>query len=117
MVRDGKQNAFIREFGRMGFDHAKVDRDYALRFNQAMTSYSASQAVQVLEALRGTDLSDVQVFCDVAGGHGYMLCSLLGAYPHLSGIVFDLPDVVTENDALWACKLGLGSRCHYSRDP
>jgi hypothetical protein len=47
MVKEGKQNAFVREFGRMAFDHAKVDRDYALRFDQAMTSYSAAQSVQV----------------------------------------------------------------------
>jgi hypothetical protein len=67
----------------------------------------------VLEALRGTDLSDVEVYCDVAGGQGYRLCSLLDAYPHLSGIVFDLPDVVEENGALWARKLGLDSRCRY----
>ena len=33
MVKDGRQNAFVREFGRMAFDHAKVDRDYALRFD------------------------------------------------------------------------------------
>src|SRR6478735_1815530 len=41
MVRDGKQNAFVREFGRMAFDHALENRDYAERFKQAMTSYSA----------------------------------------------------------------------------
>jgi hypothetical protein len=42
-----------------------------------------------------------------------MPCSLLDAYPHLSGIVFDLPDVIAENGALWAQKLGLDSRCRY----
>ena len=52
MIRDGKQNAFMREFGHMAFDHAKADHDYAGRFDQAMTSYSAAQAVQVLEALQ-----------------------------------------------------------------
>ncbi len=113
MIRDGKQNAFVREFGHMAFDHAKADRDYSERFDQAMTSYSAAQSEQVLEALRGTDLSGVQVFCDVAGGHGYMTCALLGAYPQLSGIVLDLPDVVADRDALWARKLGLEARCRY----
>jgi hypothetical protein len=113
MIRDGKQNAFVREFGRMAFDHAKADRDYAERFDQAMTSYSGAQAAQVLGALRGTDLSGVRVFCDVAGGQGYMTCALLGAYPHLSGIVLDLPDVVADKDALWASKLGLEARCRY----
>jgi hypothetical protein len=111
MVKDGKQNAFLREFGRMCFDHAKIDHDYALRFNQAMTSYSASQSAQVLDALRGMDVSGV--FCDVAGGHGYMACAMLQAFPHLSAIVFDLPEVVTESNALWAHRLGLGSRCQY----
>jgi hypothetical protein len=113
MVKDGRQNAFVREFGCMAFDHAKVDRDYALRFDQAMTSYSATQSVQVLDALRDTDLSAIRVFCDVAGGHGYMTCAMLGAYPHLFGIVLDLPDVVADGDALWARKLGLEARCSY----
>lgn len=113
MIRDGKQNAFVREFGCMAFDHAKRDRDYAERFDQAMTSYSAAQSAQVLAALGGTDLSGVRVFCDVAGGRGYMTCALLQAYPHLSGIVLDLPDVVADRDALWARKLGLEARCRY----
>jgi hypothetical protein len=113
MIRDGKQNAFVREFGHMAFDHAKADRDYAERFDQAMTSYSAAQAVQVLEALQGADLSGIRVFCDVSGGHGYLICALLGAYPGLSGIVLDLPAVVADSDALWARKLGLEARCYY----
>lgn len=113
MIGDGRQNAFVREFGHMAFDHAKVDHDYADRFDRAMTSYSAAQAAQVLEALQGADLSGVRVFCDVAGGHGYMTCALLGAYPRLSGIVLDLPDVVADSDTLWACKLGLEARCRY----
>jgi hypothetical protein len=113
MIRDGKQNAFVREFGHMAFDHARADRDYAERFDQAMTSYSAAQSAQVLAALRGTDLSGVRVFCDVAGGQGYMTCALLRAYPQLSGIVLDLPGVVADRDALWARKLGLEARCRY----
>src|SRR5262245_36226414 len=78
-----------------------------------MTSYSAAQSAQVLAALDGTDLAGVRVFCDVAGGRGYMTCALLQAYPHLSGIVLDLPDVVADRDALWARKLGLEARCRY----
>src|SRR5262245_63389090 len=78
-----------------------------------MTSYSAAQSAQVLAALDGTDLAGVRVFCDVAGGRGYMTCALLQAYPHLSGIVLDLPDVVADSDALWARKLGLEARCRY----
>lgn len=113
MVADGQQNAFVREFGHMAFDHTRADPDYAERFDRAMSSYSGAQAEQVLGALRNTDLSGVRVFCDVAGGHGYMTCALLNAYPHLSGIVLDLPAVVADRDALWARKLGLEARCRY----
>ena len=76
MIREGKQNAFVREFGYMAFDYARHDRDYAIRFDQAMTSYSVAQAEQVLAALRDIDLSGINVFCDVAGGRGYMICAL-----------------------------------------
>ncbi len=55
MVQDGKQNAFIREFGRMAFEYALDNRGYAERFKQAMTSYSAVQSSLVLEALRDYD--------------------------------------------------------------
>jgi len=113
MVRDGKQNGFIREFGREGFEHTRHDRDYAERFNQAMSNYSVAQSALVLEALQGRDLSGFRTICDVAGGQGYLMCALLQAYPHLSGVVLDLPSVVNEREKLWASKLGLQDRCRY----
>jgi hypothetical protein len=113
MVRDGKQNAFIREFGCMAFDHARECQDYAERFKQAMTSYSAVQSSLVLEALRGCDFSGIHTFCDVAGGYGHLMCALLLANPPLRGIVLDLPEVVEDVDELWATKLGLQQRCEY----
>ena len=113
MVRDGKQNAFVREFGRMAFDHAREDQDYAERFKQAMTSYSAVQSSLVLEALRGYDFSGIHTFCDVAGGYGHLMCALLLANPRFRGIVLDLPEVVEDVHELWARKLGLEERCQY----
>jgi hypothetical protein len=113
MVRDGKQNAFIREFGCMAFDHARVNSDYGERFKQAMTSYSAVQSSLVLEAMRGYDFSRIRAFCDVAGGYGHLMCALLLANPGLHGIVLDLPEVVDDVHELWATKLGLHQRCQY----
>ena len=113
MVRDGKQNAFVREFGRMAFDYALENPDYAERFKQAMTSYSAVQSSLVLEALRDYDFSRIHTFCDVAGGYGHLMCALLQAHPHMAGIVFDLPEVVEDVDQLWASKLGLQARCRH----
>lgn len=113
MVRDGKQNAFVREFGQMAFDYALENPDYAERFKQAMTSYSAVQSSLVLEALRDHDFSRIRTFCDVAGGYGHLMCALLQAHPDMAGIVFDLPDVVEDVDQLWASKLGLQARCRH----
>src|ERR1041385_9173018 len=113
MVRDGSQNAFVREFGRMAFQYARDNRDYAERFKQAMTSYSAVQSSWALEALRGYDFSAIRTFCDVAGGYGHLMCALLLANPSLRGIVLDLPEVVEDRDQLWATKLGLQQRCQY----
>jgi hypothetical protein len=113
MIRDGKQNAFVREFGRMAFDYALESHDYGERFKHAMSSYSAVQSTLVLEALRGYDFSGIRTICDVAGGHGHLMCAFLQAHPHLSGIVLDLPEVVEDKDELWAPKLGLQDRCRY----
>ena len=113
MIRDGKQNAFIREFGRMAFDHAREDQDYAKRFKQAMTSYSAVQSSLVLEALCGYDFSRIRAFCDIAGGYGHLMCALLLANPGLHGIVLDLPEVIEDVNELWATKLALQQRCQY----
>jgi hypothetical protein len=113
MIRDGKQNAFVREFGRMAFQYAQDNQDYAERFKQAMTSYSAVQSSWVLEALRGHDFSRIRAFCDVAGGYGHLMCALLLANPGLRGIVLDLPQVVEDIHELWAGKLALQERCQY----
>src|SRR5262245_29400298 len=97
MVQSGKQNAFIREFGCMAFDYARENQDYAERFKQAMTSYSAVQSSLVLEALRGYDFSRIRTCCDVAGGYRHLMCALLLANPGLRGIVLlDLPEVVED---------------------
>jgi hypothetical protein len=113
MIRDGVQNAFVREFGRMAFEHAAVDPGYAQVFDEAMSSYSSSQTAMVLQALEGYDFSDISHLCDVGGGHGHLLCGFLGRYPHLRGSVLERPEVIADRSRLWAEKLGLGDRCHY----
>jgi hypothetical protein len=113
MVREGEQNAFVREFGRMAFEHAAHDAQYAGVFNEAMSSYSSGQTAWVLEAFEGYDFSSIRHVCDVGGGHGHTLCALLAKHPHLRGTVLDLPSVVEKKELLWACKLGLMERCSY----
>lgn len=114
MIRDGKQNAFIREFGRMAFEHAAHDPRYAEVFNDAMSSYSSTQTAWVLEALDAYDFSSMTHICDIGGGHGHMLCSFLAKYPHLRGTVLELPSVIENKALLWADKLNVSDRCTYA---
>lgn len=67
----------------------------------------------MLEALENYDFSGISHLCDIGGGHGLTLCSLLVKYPHLRGTVLELPSVVENKELLWADKLGVGHRCAY----
>lgn len=113
LIRDGRQNAFVREFGASAFEYARKNDSYRRAFNRGMTSYSRLQSLWTIEALRECDFSGVRTICDVGGGHGHLLCQFLKAHPHLTGIVLDLPAVVEHHDDLLAPKQGLGDRCVY----
>ena len=113
MIQDGKQNAFVREFGRMAFDHAVLDPGYAEVFDGAMSSFSRTQAGWVLEALQPYDFSQVTHVCDVGGGQGYLLCQFLAKYSHLRGTVLERSEVISDPRRLWAQAMGLSDRCEY----
>jgi hypothetical protein len=78
-----------------------------------MTSHSVAQSGLVLEALRYYEFSSIRTVCDIGGGHGHLICALLEAIPHLSGLVLDLPEVLEDPSQLWAGRLGLEDRCGY----
>lgn len=114
MIKDGRQNAFLREYGQMAFDHARSNPDgYGGVFGKAMSGFSTMQSGWAIEALRYYDFSSIATWCDVGGGHGHMMCAFLNAYPGLSGTVLDLPEVIAEKRQLWAMRLGLEERCRY----
>jgi hypothetical protein len=113
MIRDGKQDAFIREFGVPAFEYARTNSRYRRAFDLGMSAISTAHARLVLDALRDFDFSSIQTICDVGGGHGRLICALLEAHPHLTGLVLDLPEVFNDRSKLWATKLGLEDRCTY----
>jgi predicted transcriptional regulator len=113
MIKDGKQNAFPREYGQKLFEYTETNPAYRQVFNQAMSSYSSIQTTWVTEALDGFDFSNVNTVCDVGGGQGHLLCSLLVKFPHLKGTVIELDSVIKNNDLLWAEKMGVKDRCSY----
>lgn len=113
IIRDGKQDGFIREFGARAFEYARANSRYRRTFDQGMTGHSIAQSNLVLEALSDYEFSSIRTFCDIGGGHGHLLCTLVKAYPHLSGVVLDLPEVFAEPSQLWATRLGMEDRCTY----
>jgi hypothetical protein len=113
LIKEGKQNAFVREFGQPAFAYMAQHPSHGAVFNEAMSSYSSMDNALVLEALENYDFSGISHLCDVGGGHGSTLCSLLVKYPHLPGTVLELPSVIAQKELLWADKMGVGDRCTY----
>jgi hypothetical protein len=73
------------------FDAFAKDPAEQARFNAAMTSFSAVVMPAVLEAY---DFSGIKMLIDVAGGHGFVLTSILQKYPEMKGKVMDMAHVV-----------------------
>jgi hypothetical protein len=113
LITEGQQNAFVREFGQPGFAYMAQHPSLGAVFNEAASSYSSIDNALVLEALAPYDFAGLSHLCDVGGGHGSTLCSLLVQYPHLTGTVLDLPSVIAQHERLWAAKMGVGDRCTY----
>lgn len=78
--------------GRPFFDWVHDERpDAGELFDGAMRSLSGVAGPLVAGAV---DLDGVRSVCDVGGGNGGVVRSLLERDPDLSGVVFDLPEVV-----------------------
>lgn len=113
MVRDGKQDGFMREFGRRIFDYIPQNPAYREVFNYAMSSYSATHTKMVLEALKGYDFSKIKSLCDIGGGHGHLICNILREHLQLQGTVLELESTIKDKELLWAEKMGMEDRCSY----
>ena len=113
IVRDGKQDGFVREYGTTAFAHAEREPSYGKAFDAGMSSQSRLQTTWTIDALRDCDLAPVSHLCDVGGGQGHLLCHLLVRYPHLRGTVLDRPSVIEQGRAAWAGKLSVQDRCSH----
>jgi hypothetical protein len=116
IIRDGRQDAFVREFGHPAFEHTIQDEDYGQLFDNAMSSYSATQTLWALQALDGfEEMGSIKTLCDVGGGQGHLLCSLLQKYKDIEqGIVLEIPAVVNgQEKPKWAAAMKVEDRVSY----
>jgi hypothetical protein len=96
-------------FGKQIFDLFREIPDEAENFHRAMTDFTSHLVTELLDAY---DFSGIHKLADVGGGHGILLVNVLRRYPHLQGVLFDLPEVIAGATEV-AHFTGLDGRIHY----
>ena len=105
-VRTGK-TAFDRLYGKPIFAYLAEHPEKAKVFDAAMTAIHGRETAAVLDAY---DFAGIERLADIGGGNGSNLIGILGRYPGMYGLLFDLPHVVERaRDDLRAA--GLADRC------
>jgi hypothetical protein len=89
-VRTGVDGV-TQAYGKNVFEVLAAEPEQADNFNRSMTGYSAALTEPFLRAY---DFSGVKRLCDIGGGHGKLLAEVLNRYPRMTGLVYDLPEVV-----------------------
>jgi hypothetical protein len=107
-VRTG-ETAFDHVHGAGLFDYLAGHPEVATLFNAGMAGNSPAHARLVAATY---DFSRMSRVVDVGAGRGRLLATILERYPHLRGILFDLPHVIEDarhlvNDA------GVADRCEF----
>jgi SAM-dependent methyltransferase/DNA-binding HxlR family transcriptional regulator len=106
-VRTG-QNFFERQHGTDAWRHrTRSGAGDGERFDDAMQEGSSQRARSIVAAY---DFSSFRTVVDVGGGRGSLLAGILASSPHLRGVLFDQPHVVTAAPAVLEAA-GVADRC------
>ncbi|KAG0473356.1 hypothetical protein HPP92_015213 [Vanilla planifolia] len=85
---------FNLAYGMTAFEYHGKDLRFNKVFNEGMKNNSIIITKKILE--RYKRFEDVNVLIDVGGGIGGTISMITAKYPHIHGINFDLPHVVSE---------------------
>ncbi|MFC1580242.1 methyltransferase [Thermodesulfobacteriota bacterium] len=105
-VRTGKPG-FDHAFGKDAFEWMEENPGARSTLDQAQGLKAMGYAEAVIESY---DFSDLSSICDVGGGQGAFLIQVLTNYPHIEGVVADLPGAVMSAERAIA-KADLHDRC------
>ena len=105
-VRTGR-SAFSEVHGMGLFDYLEQHPEEGRLFDAAMTESTVRGGIAVAQHY---DFSGMTTIVDVGGGQGLLLASLLQTNPHLTGILFDLPEVVARGGSMLE-KWDVSKRC------
>jgi hypothetical protein len=109
-VRTG-ENAFRLLNGIDVWSYRAEHPEESAIFDRAMTSVTGASNQAVLDAY---DFGRFGTVCDVGGGNGALLASILAKYPTMHGILFDQPHVVANaedvlRDVVDRCRVVAGN--------
>ena len=105
-VRTGEP-AFKLSTGAEFFDYFAAHPAESEIFNGAMDDVGQVISAAVVQAY---DFSGITRIVDIGGGHGTQIAAILLHYPHMRGVLFDLPHVV-ESARQAISGAGLADRC------
>jgi ubiquinone/menaquinone biosynthesis C-methylase UbiE len=80
-------------YGMHAYDYFKENPEAGETFNRAMAVLARNDQSLIADVY---DFSGIHRIVDVGGGNGMLLATILKRHPHLSGILFDLPQVMAE---------------------
>ena len=106
-VRSGT-GVYERVNGADPWGHLTAHPEQEAEFNRSMARRADGQVAAIVA---GIDLGSTETVVDVGGGRGAMLAGVLRAWPRLTGVVADRPDVAAEADGAFA-DAGLSDRAH-----
>jgi hypothetical protein len=89
-VRTGKPG-FGQVFGKAAFEWMEENPDARAILDHAQGTKALGFAREIIKAC---DFRGLNTICDLGGGSGVFLRIILAAYPHLKGIVADLPGAI-----------------------
>jgi hypothetical protein len=105
-VRTGKPS-FDHAFGKQAFEWMEENPEARTRLDQGQGLKAIGLAKAVMDAY---DFAEFSSICDLGGGQGSFLIQLLANYPHIKGIVADMPGAVVRAEKAIA-NADLNDRC------
>ena len=86
-IQTGK-TGFEKQYGMPIFDWLANHPDEGALFSDLMIGFHGPETAAVAAAY---DFSGFKTVADVGGATGHLLCTVLGSYPGVNGVLFDLP--------------------------
>lgn len=98
------ETGFEHIFNMQVFQYLKQNREAGEIFDAAMSTRNTR------EIATSYDFSGITNIVDIGGGTGLLISSILKNYPHMQGVLFDLPEVIKDARTVIESR-GISNRC------